>query len=117
MPYRTNADLPLPLRTHLPPHAQDIYREAFNHADGAHSDDPRREQISHRIAWGAVKRSYVKVGGSWIATRQPLHWGEKLMVAIDPVRSGLALGSLATGSPAARSVPCSQTEYSNGRAE
>jgi cation transport regulator len=59
MPYRTNADLPLPLRTHLPPRAQDIYREAFNHAYAAHSDDPRREQMSHRIAWGAVKRSYV----------------------------------------------------------
>ena len=29
--------------------------------------DPRQEEAAHRIAWGAVKRSYVKVGGSWIS--------------------------------------------------
>jgi cation transport regulator len=32
MPYATNHDLPLPVRGHLPLHAQDIYREAFNNA-------------------------------------------------------------------------------------
>ena len=32
MPYRTNSDLPASVQAHLPPHAQDIYREAFNHA-------------------------------------------------------------------------------------
>ena len=26
----------------------------------------RQEEAAHRIAWAAVKRSYVKVGGSWI---------------------------------------------------
>jgi hypothetical protein len=26
--------------------------------------DPRQEEAAYRIAW--VKRSYVKVGGSWI---------------------------------------------------
>jgi cation transport regulator len=66
MPYRFNSDLPAPVRSHLPPHAQDIYREAFNHAFAAHQDDPRQEERAHRIAWAAVKRSYVKVGGSWI---------------------------------------------------
>jgi cation transport regulator len=65
MPYRSNSELPAPVRSHLPPHAQDIYREAFNHAFAAHPDDPRQEE-AHRIAWAAVKRSYVKVGGSWI---------------------------------------------------
>ena len=35
MPYRTNTDLPPPVRGHLPSHAQDIYREAFNHAFAA----------------------------------------------------------------------------------
>ncbi|MGD0433406.1 MAG: ChaB family protein, partial [Acetobacteraceae bacterium] len=30
MPYRMNEDLPPSVRDHLPPHAQDIYREAFN---------------------------------------------------------------------------------------
>jgi hypothetical protein len=32
MPYRSNIDLPPPVRRVLPAHAQDIYREAFNHA-------------------------------------------------------------------------------------
>jgi cation transport regulator len=51
----------------LPDHAQDIYREAFNHAYAAHAGDVRQEEAAHRIAWAAVKRSYVKAGGSWIA--------------------------------------------------
>lgn len=67
MPYASNDDLPASVRHHLPPHAQDIYREAFNHAFTAHSVDPRQEEASHRIAWAAVKRTYVKVGDSWIA--------------------------------------------------
>ncbi len=67
MPYASNEDLPPPVRDHLPQHAQDIYREGFNHAYAAHWNDPRREEAAHRIAWGAVKRSYVKVGGEWVA--------------------------------------------------
>ena len=56
----------MPVKAHLPPHAQDIYREAFNHAFAAHADDARQEEAAHRIAWAAVKRSYVKIGGSWV---------------------------------------------------
>ena len=67
MPYRTNDDLPDSVRAHLPDHAQDIYRQAFNHACAAHVADVRQEEAAHRIAWAAVKRSYVKSGGSWIA--------------------------------------------------
>jgi cation transport regulator len=67
MPYPTNADLPGSVRSHLPPHAQDIYREAFNHAFAAHAGDSRQEEAAHRIAWAAVKRSYVKVRDSWLA--------------------------------------------------
>jgi cation transport regulator len=73
MPYRTNADLPNSVQMHLPPHAQDIYREAFNHAFAAHTGDPRQEEASHRIAWAAVKRSYVKIGGSWVARTGSMH--------------------------------------------
>lgn len=69
MPYRTNADLPFPVRSHLPAHAQDIYREAFNHAFTAHAGDPRQEEIAHRTAWAAVKRSYVKWGNNWAPLR------------------------------------------------
>lgn len=65
MPYQTNADLPASVRYHLPEHAQDIYREAFNHAYAAHAGESRQEEAAHRIAWGAVKRSYVKVGEYW----------------------------------------------------
>jgi cation transport regulator len=67
MPYRSNDDLPESVQRHLPPHAQDIYREAFNHAFAAHKGDPRQEEIAHRTAWAAVKRSYVKIGDSWVA--------------------------------------------------
>jgi cation transport regulator len=67
VPYGSNSDLPISVRRHLPPHAQDIYREAFNHAFAAHAGDPRQEEAAHRIAWAAVKRSYVKIGGSWVS--------------------------------------------------
>jgi cation transport regulator len=67
MPYETNADLPVAVRRHLPDHAQDIYRAAFNHAFASHRDDPRQEEAAHRIAWAAVKRAYVKAGGRWVA--------------------------------------------------
>ena len=65
MPYAVNADLPPSVRTHLPEHGQDIFREAFNHAFAAHENDPRQEEAAHRIAWAAVKRSYVKVADDW----------------------------------------------------
>jgi cation transport regulator len=71
MPYRSNSDLPAPVRSHLPPHARDIYSEAFNHAFAAHLGGPRREERVHRIAWAPVKRSYVKAGGSWIGRTGP----------------------------------------------
>ena len=66
MPYLTNQDLPMRVQTHLPDHAQDIYREAFNHAFEAHRGDPRQEEAAHRIAWAAVKRRYVKEGDTWV---------------------------------------------------
>ena len=63
MPYRSNADLPPAIRDHLPEHAQAIFRAAFK----AHAADPRREEAAHRIAWGAVKRSYRKLGSVWVS--------------------------------------------------
>jgi cation transport regulator len=67
MPYASNNELPLSITRRLPRHAQDIYREAFNNAYESHADDPRQEEIAHRIAWAAVKRCYVKVGDQWLA--------------------------------------------------
>jgi len=65
MPYRVNDDLPPSVRNHLPARAQDIFREAFNHAFAAHEGDPRQEEAAFRIAWAAVKRRYEKIGDSW----------------------------------------------------
>lgn len=69
MPYAANTDLPPSVRAHLPRHAQDIYREAFNNAFSAHIGEPGYEERAHRIAWAAVKRSYVKAGDSWVPRR------------------------------------------------
>lgn len=67
MPYRTNADLPDRVRAHLPHDAQTIYREAFNNAYARYrKSDPRYEEIAHRVAWTAVKRSYQKAGDEWL---------------------------------------------------
>ena len=71
MPYEANADLPDAVRLHLPAHAQTIYREAFNHAWQSYRSDPRHEEIAHRVAWAAVKKSYVKSGDRWVSIRSP----------------------------------------------
>lgn len=64
MPYASNEDLPPAVRAHLPPHAQDIYRAAFNNAWQRYAG---REETAHRIAWAAVKRRYRKSGEKWVA--------------------------------------------------
>lgn len=66
MPYRSNMDLPLPVQKHLPAEAQTIYRESFNHAWKSYKNNPRHEEIAHRVAWAAVKRSYRKLGDVWV---------------------------------------------------
>jgi cation transport regulator len=68
MPYTSNADLPVSVRRHLPLHAQDIFRSAFNHAwDTYGATEPERvEEIAHRVAWSAVKKRYSKLGDSWV---------------------------------------------------
>lgn len=64
MPYKTKADLPDSVKDNLPAHAQDIYKEAFNSAwDEYHHDEAR----AHRVAWGAVEKSYHKNSdGKWV---------------------------------------------------
>jgi cation transport regulator len=74
MPYERISDLPDSVRHHLPEHAQQIYREAFNHAWQEYADqeqrrsDSSREETAHKVAWAAVKRRYQKDAGSgnWI---------------------------------------------------
>ncbi len=66
MPYQKNSDLPESVREHLPVHAQEIYRKAFNSAWEQY-DQPEerrggasREETAHRVAWAAVKKEYEK---------------------------------------------------------
>ncbi|MCE3239325.1 MAG: putative cation transport regulator [Gammaproteobacteria bacterium] len=73
MPYETNKDLPDSVKDNLPSHAQDIYREAFNHAWQEYKDPAKRrkggsqEEVSHRVAWSAVKEKYEKTNKGWVA--------------------------------------------------
>lgn len=73
MAYKTNRDLPENVTDNLPDHAQDIYREAFNHAwqEYASAKDRRgddsREETAHKVAWSAVKKKYKKTGDTWTA--------------------------------------------------
>ena len=73
MPYLTNADLPPAMRRRLPPHAQDIFRSAFNNAWASYgAREPwRREEIAHRVAWAAVKRRYRRSGSIWVPIETP----------------------------------------------
>ena len=66
MPYSKNADLPPRVKDHLPGHAQDIFREAFNHAFEEYHQD---EERAFRVAWSAVENKYVKdeKTGQWKA--------------------------------------------------
>ena len=73
MPYARLRDLPVGVKNRLPIHAQEIYLEAYNSAwrqydqPAERIDDATREETSHRVAWGAVKRQYEKdeQSGDW----------------------------------------------------
>jgi cation transport regulator len=67
MPYQTIQDLPDAVKNVLPQHAQEIYKEAFNHALQEYKDPKERrvpkesaEVVAHKVAWSAVKKEYVK---------------------------------------------------------
>jgi cation transport regulator len=74
MPYERTRDLPDSVRANIPAHAQDIYKEAFNHAWDEYKDaskrrgDESREEVAHKVAWSAVKEKYEKgADGKWHA--------------------------------------------------
>lgn len=66
MPYNHTTELPESVKHVLPGHAQDIYKEAFNSAwdEYKNAKDRRssesREEVAHKVAWSAVKKSYEK---------------------------------------------------------
>jgi len=57
MPYASNEDLPPSVRAHLPPHAQDIFRAAFNSAYDERRGNPRRNRLPYRLGGGQEKLS------------------------------------------------------------
>lgn len=72
MPYQRNTDLPKGVKRHLPKHAQDIYRAAFNNAEQEYQEARKRraghdpEETAARVAWSAVKNDYKKgEDGNW----------------------------------------------------
>ncbi|NCP62933.1 MAG: cation transport regulator ChaB [Alphaproteobacteria bacterium] len=74
MVYARNSDLPDAIKLHLPLHAQDIYREAFNRA-WEHYRNPKKrrdpdeplEVVCHKISWAAVKEKYYRgQDGNWL---------------------------------------------------
>lgn len=63
MPYPKRSDLPEPVKDHLPAHAQNIYKEAFNSAWDQYDKDESR---AHAVAWSAVKKQFHKgEDGDW----------------------------------------------------
>jgi cation transport regulator len=66
MPYKSIEELPKQVTNNLPQHAQDIYKEAYNSAWDEYKDpkkrkdDSSREEVSHKVAWSAVKTTYKK---------------------------------------------------------
>jgi cation transport regulator len=62
MPYQHIEDLPDSVKHHIPKHAQEIFRAAFNSALEEYSEEER----AFRVAWAAVKRDYEKKDdGNW----------------------------------------------------
>lgn len=74
MPYKTKAQLPPAVKGHLPPHAQKIFQEAFNHAWDEYQNPKKRktkssqEEVAYKVAWSAVKKKYSKNSstGQWV---------------------------------------------------
>lgn len=75
MPYENLSDLPDSVKNHLPKHAQEIYKEAYNNAWDQYADpnkrrsDDSREEVAHKVAWSAVKEKYEKRNEQWVRKR------------------------------------------------
>lgn len=64
MPYSKISELPDSVSDHLPKHAQEIYKEAYNSAWDEYNHE---EQRAHKVAWAAVKNAGYEKGddGDW----------------------------------------------------
>jgi cation transport regulator len=72
MAYESIEELPVGVRNVLPEHAQEIYKEAFNHAYEEYANPEKRrgeesqEEVASKVAWAAVERGYAKnEDGKW----------------------------------------------------
>jgi cation transport regulator len=62
VPYEKLEDLPDSVKKHLPKHAQEIFKAAFNNAQ----EEYEEEEKTFKVAWSAVKRDYEKgEDGHW----------------------------------------------------
>jgi cation transport regulator len=74
MPQKESKEgLPQAVKSSLPKHAQDIYREAHDNAleqykdPGERRGDASLEETAHKVAWAAVKQEYKKNSqGEWV---------------------------------------------------
>ncbi|AIF80694.1 ChaB family protein [endosymbiont of Acanthamoeba sp. UWC8] len=76
MPYNSTHDLPDSVKNHLPIKAQEIYLKAFDSAWEEYQDSDKRrgeetrEEVSHKVAWSAVKKKYHKdESGNWVENK------------------------------------------------
>jgi cation transport regulator len=66
MPYIDVDELPESVKNSLPQHAQEIYLAAYNNASEQYADPKTRrgaaslEEVTHKVAWAAVKKEYKK---------------------------------------------------------
>lgn len=72
MPYANNAQLPRGVQAYLSGTAQEIYREAYNHAwescryaQDRYDSHDSRQVTANRIAWETVKRRCYRRNGKW----------------------------------------------------
>jgi transposase-like protein len=92
MPYETNADLPPSVREHLPEHAQDIYRAAFDHAFAAHAGDPRQEELS--IGFSGQHEQGLRANNRAENSHQPVRRRERKMGGFKSPKSAQRFVSL-----------------------
>lgn len=68
MPYLSNKDLPLPIRKHMIPKAQNLFRRVFNSAWETydHLKKEKREERCFQVAWAVIKNNFKKnTEGIW----------------------------------------------------
>jgi cation transport regulator len=66
MPYTRKRELPKQAKNILPSRAQEIYKDAYNHAFDTYKSKSKsrgnesQEETASKVAWSAVKKKYQK---------------------------------------------------------